>query len=70
MNPTVASTLFETAAGFCGIGWSARGITRFHLPMRDAAEARRALDRRTGGHVLTRVWPEGLGRAEIVAGRA
>lgn len=49
MNPTVASTLFETAAGFCGIGWSAHGITRFHLPMRDAAEARRALDRRTGG---------------------
>lgn len=49
MNPTVASTVFPTAAGVCGIGWSAKGVSRFHLPVHDVAEARRALSRRTGG---------------------
>lgn len=25
-------TIFETAAGFCGIAWNAKGVTRFQLP--------------------------------------
>ena len=49
MNPTTASIVFETDAGFCGIGWSDRGITRFQLPMRDREAVARALARRTGG---------------------
>ncbi len=42
-------TVFETAAGFCGIAWSERGITRFHLPERDAATAERSIRRRAPG---------------------
>lgn len=38
--------IFETAAGFCGIGWSKAGIARFALPLRDRAAAERALRRR------------------------
>ena len=49
VNSTVATAVFATAAGLCGIGWNASGaITRFHLPMADAAGAGRALARRTG----------------------
>lgn len=31
--------VFETAAGFCAVAWSDRGVTRFALPMRSAEEA-------------------------------
>jgi methylated-DNA-[protein]-cysteine S-methyltransferase len=46
MNATHSFTVFETAAGFCAIGWSAAGIARFQLPDRDAAAAERAMQRR------------------------
>ena len=39
-------TVFETAAGFCAIGWSAAGIARFQLPDGDAAAAERNMLRR------------------------
>jgi methylated-DNA-[protein]-cysteine S-methyltransferase len=38
--------IFETAAGFCGIAWNSRGITRFQLPMEGAEAATRNLLRR------------------------
>jgi methylated-DNA-[protein]-cysteine S-methyltransferase len=38
-------SIFETAAGFCGIAWSEAGITRFQLPTR-SAEATEWLMRR------------------------
>ncbi len=40
------STLFETAAGFCGIAWSEAGVTRFVLPVRDPDDAARRLRQR------------------------
>jgi methylated-DNA-[protein]-cysteine S-methyltransferase len=40
-------TVFETAAGFCAIGWSAEGIARFALPDRDATTAERNLLRKS-----------------------
>jgi methylated-DNA-[protein]-cysteine S-methyltransferase len=49
MNPIPRSAILETDAGFCGIGWSAAGIARFHLPARDRDAVARALARRTGG---------------------
>ena len=48
MNPTTAAATFTTDAGTCGIGWSARGVTRLTLPLRDASAAERALARRSG----------------------
>jgi methylated-DNA-[protein]-cysteine S-methyltransferase len=41
--------VFDTTAGFCGIVWSAAGITRFQLPTRSAEETERLLRRRTPG---------------------
>jgi methylated-DNA-[protein]-cysteine S-methyltransferase len=41
--------VFETAAGFCGIAWSAAGITRFQLPTRSADATERLLRRRAPG---------------------
>jgi methylated-DNA-[protein]-cysteine S-methyltransferase len=38
--------IFETANGFCGIGWNDAGVTRFHLPTSTAAAAERAVQRR------------------------
>lgn len=38
--------VFDTAAGWCGIGWSDAGVTRFHLPEKTAAAAERAMRRR------------------------
>ncbi|ASY65538.1 Methylated-DNA--protein-cysteine methyltransferase (plasmid) [Sinorhizobium sojae CCBAU 05684] len=38
--------VFETAGGFCGIAWSARGITRFQLPTKRAAMTEGLLLRR------------------------
>ncbi|AUX80420.1 methylated-DNA--[protein]-cysteine S-methyltransferase [Sinorhizobium fredii] len=38
--------IFETAAGFCGIAWSVRGITRFQLPTKSAEATERLLLRR------------------------
>ncbi|CCF00636.1 methylated-DNA--[protein]-cysteine S-methyltransferase [Sinorhizobium fredii] len=41
--------IFETAAGFCGIAWSERGITRFQLPTKSAEATERLLLRRQPG---------------------
>ncbi|AFL51578.1 methylated-DNA-[protein]-cysteine S-methyltransferase [Sinorhizobium fredii] len=41
--------IFETAAGFCGIAWSERGITRFQLPTKSAEATARLLLRRVPG---------------------
>lgn len=41
--------IFETAAGFCGIAWSVRGITRFQLPTKSAEATERLLLRRQPG---------------------
>jgi methylated-DNA-[protein]-cysteine S-methyltransferase len=38
--------IFETASGFCGLGWSAQGVARFQLPARSAEAAERLLLRR------------------------
>jgi methylated-DNA-[protein]-cysteine S-methyltransferase len=38
--------VFETSSGFCGIGWSDGGVTRFHLPARSAETVERSLLRR------------------------
>ena len=35
--------IFETVSGFCGIGWSGLGITRFQLPVKNAEMAERIL---------------------------
>jgi len=45
-DPTHRYAVFETAAGFCAIGWTAAGIARFQLPDRDAGTAERNLLRR------------------------
>ena len=68
MNPTAHSTVFETAEGFCGIGWNDRGITRFHLPMRSRDAAARALLRRTGE--VAQAEPPAAVAAVIAATRA
>ena len=39
--------IFETEAGFCGIAWSAAGVTRFQLPDSSAERAERNLLRRS-----------------------
>lgn len=39
-------SIFETAGGFCGIAWSATGITRFQLPTSTAESTERLLLRR------------------------
>jgi methylated-DNA-[protein]-cysteine S-methyltransferase len=38
--------IFETAAGFCAIAWSALGVVRFQLPVKSADGAERLLKRR------------------------
>jgi methylated-DNA-[protein]-cysteine S-methyltransferase len=39
-------TIFQTAAGFCGLAWSERGVTRFQLPTKSAEATERPLLRR------------------------
>ncbi|HXV31485.1 MAG TPA: methylated-DNA--[protein]-cysteine S-methyltransferase [Sinorhizobium sp.] len=41
--------VFDTAGGFCGIAWSASGITRFQLPTKSAETTERQLRRRLPG---------------------
>ena len=41
--------IFETASGFCGIGWSDAGIARFQLPAKSAEAAERMMLRRAPG---------------------
>lgn len=41
--------VFETSNGFCGIGWSDAGVTRFLLPARSAEATERSLLRRLPG---------------------
>jgi methylated-DNA-[protein]-cysteine S-methyltransferase len=38
--------VFETAAGFCGIGWNEDGVSRFQLPTKSADATERLLLRR------------------------
>jgi methylated-DNA-[protein]-cysteine S-methyltransferase len=38
--------VFETAGGFCGIGWSELGVARFQLPTKSADATKRILLRR------------------------
>jgi methylated-DNA-[protein]-cysteine S-methyltransferase len=56
--------VFETAAGFCGIAWSGKGIARFQLPAKSAAAAERLLLRRLPGAEPGAPTPE---VAEVVA---
>lgn len=58
MSDPMWSLVFETAAGFCGIAWSATGITRFQLPVRDAETAARSLWRRAPTAVPGTATPE------------
>jgi methylated-DNA-[protein]-cysteine S-methyltransferase len=44
--------IFETASGFCGLAWSALGVTRFQLPAKSAEAAERLLLRRAPGAEL------------------
>ena len=39
-------TIFETAAGWCGIAWTEKGVARFQLPVSDEDGAERLLMRR------------------------
>jgi len=39
-------SIFETAAGFCGIAWNDVGITRFQLPTKSAEATDRVMRRR------------------------
>lgn len=41
--------IFETAGGFCGIGWNEVGVTRFQLPTQSAEATERLLRRRMPG---------------------
>ena len=43
--------VFETAGGFCGIGWNDVGITRFQLPTRTAEATEQLMHRRAPGAV-------------------
>lgn len=43
--------IFETANGFCGIAWSAIGITRFQLPATSAEATKRNVMKRLPGAV-------------------
>src|SRR5580700_8024320 len=52
-------SIFETAAGFCAIAWSERGVVRFQLPLKSAEAAKRLLLRRAPDATL------GEARAEI-----
>jgi methylated-DNA-[protein]-cysteine S-methyltransferase len=52
-------SIFETAAGFCAIAWSERGVVRFQLPLKSAEAAKRLLLRRAPDATL------GEPRAEI-----
>ena len=46
MPQTIGYTVFETAAGFAAMGWSARGVASFRLPGDSAASAERAVLKR------------------------
>jgi methylated-DNA-[protein]-cysteine S-methyltransferase len=50
--------VFETAAGFCAIGWTDSGIARFQLPDSGAAAAERNMLRRAPASVLETPPPE------------
>jgi methylated-DNA-[protein]-cysteine S-methyltransferase len=41
--------VFETAMGFCAIGWSGAGVARFQLPTKTAETAERLMRRRAFG---------------------
>jgi methylated-DNA-[protein]-cysteine S-methyltransferase len=41
--------VFETSSGFCGIGWSDAGVTRFQLPAGSTEATERSLRRRLAG---------------------
>ena len=60
--------IFETEAGFCGLGWSGAGIARFQLPGRDAAGTERMLRRRLPPGAVA-AEPEGEIAAAVAAVR-
>ena len=41
--------IFETASGFCGLAWTALGVTRFQLPTQSAEATERLTRRRAPG---------------------
>ncbi len=43
---TARYTVFDTAAGPCGLAWTSRGVVRFQLPGQSRAETERLLRRR------------------------
>jgi methylated-DNA-[protein]-cysteine S-methyltransferase len=49
MSDTPQYSVFETAAGFCGIAWRDAGIVRFQLPTASAEATERLLRRRVAG---------------------
>lgn len=53
--------VFDTPAGFCGIAWTASGVSGFCLPVPDAAAAERALRRRAPGAIPSAP-PDGIAR--------
>lgn len=58
--------IFPTAGGFCGIAWSAAGITRFQLPTSDAAATERLLRRRVPAAVAGAPPPEVAAAIDLV----
>ena len=50
--------IFETAGGFCAIGWNGVGITRFQLPTRTAETTEQLMLRRAPGAVSATPTPE------------
>jgi methylated-DNA-[protein]-cysteine S-methyltransferase len=56
--------IFETAGGFCGIGWNDVGITRFQLPTRTAEAAEHLMLRRAPGAVRATPAPEAAAAIE------
>ena len=65
-SETHSYTIFETDAGHCGIAWSSKGVTRFHLPERDVAAAERQIRRRTPGAEATTPSPQIAGIIDAV----
>ena len=61
-------TVFDTAAGWCGIGWNGRGIVRFHLPEKTQAAAERAMLRKVPDASATEP-PEAVAAAIAAARR-
>ena len=53
MSSAHSYAIFETAGGFCGIAWNARGVTRFQLPTTRRGLAQIRTPRTPGGCLET-----------------